>query len=71
MQIRIGNIRIDTVSRAEKHRRHLFDEIMTLREEIVDIVLLGHANNRISVRELKQKAALIKKYSRRLKILKI
>ena len=70
MRIRIGKLRIDTVSRAEKHRRHLFDEIMSLREEIVDIVLLGHTSNRISVKELKQKAALIKKYSRRLRLLR-
>jgi predicted cation transporter len=69
MRIRIGKLRIDTQSRISKHREHLWHEIRTLRDEIIEIVLVGALKNRISVKELKHKAALIKKYSRRLKLL--
>jgi len=69
MEIKIGNVRIDTKSRSTRHREHLWNEIYALREEIVEIVLLGHAKNRIPIRELKHRASLIKKYSRRLKLL--
>lgn len=69
MQIKIGNVSFDTENRATRHRNFLWAEIYTLREEIVEIVLLGHASNRIPIRELKFKASLIKKYSRRLKLL--
>jgi|TARA_B110000263_G_C14936145_1_gene341528 hypothetical protein len=71
MLIRIGKLRIDTVSRREKHRRFLIDEIIDIRNEIVDLVMTGHSNNRISVKELKLKAGLIKKYSRRLRLLNL
>jgi hypothetical protein len=71
MLIRIGKLRIDTVSRKEKHYRFLLNEIMDIRNEIIDIVMTGHANNRISVKELKLKAGLIKKYSRRLRLLNL
>ena len=71
MLIKIGNVRIDTKSRASKHREYLWKQIYSLREEIVDIVLTGEARNRIPVRELKHKASLIRKYSRRLKLLHI
>ena len=71
MLIKIGKLRIDTVSRQEKHYRFLLNEIMDIRNEIIDIVMTGHANNRISVKELKLKAGLIKKYSRRLRLLNL
>jgi len=71
MIIKIGKIRIDTKSRTEKHREFLLNEIISLRHEIIDIVLIGEARNRIPVKELKIKAKLIKKYSRRLKLLRI
>jgi len=71
MLIKIGKLRIDTVSRREKHRRFLIDEIIDIRNEIVDLVMTGHSNNRISVKELKIKAGLIKKYSRRLRLLNL
>ena len=71
MIIKIGKIRIDTKSRTQKHRDFLLDEIVSLRAEIIDIVLQGEARNRIPVKELKIKAKLIKKYSRRLKLLRI
>ena len=71
MIVKIGKIRIDTKSRTQKHRDFLLDEIVSLRAEIIDIVLQGEARNRIPVKELKIKAKLIKKYSRRLKLLRI
>jgi len=71
MIIKIGNLRIDTKSRAQRHREFLFNEIYSLRMEIIDIVLLGEAKNRIPIKELKIKARLIKKYSRRLRLLSI
>ena len=69
MLIKIGKLRIDTRSRASKHREYLWNEIHDLREEIVEIVLRGEISNRIPVRDLKSRAALIRKYSRRLKLL--
>ncbi len=69
MVIKIGKLKIDFESRTSKHRSYLFNEIMALRDEIVDLVLLGEGRNRINVHELKLKARLIKKYSRRLKLL--
>jgi len=71
MVIKIGKLRIDFESRTSKHRAYLFDQIVALREEIIDIVLLGESRNRIPIHELKLKAKLIKKYSRRLKLLSI
>jgi hypothetical protein len=69
MVIKIGRLKIDFESRASKHRAYLFNEIMALREEIVELVLTGEARNRINIYDLKHKAKLIKKYSRRLKLL--
>jgi len=71
MIIKIGKIRVDTKSRSQKHREFLLDEILSLRREIIDIVLQGEAKNRIPIKELKIKAKLIKKYSRRLRLLNI
>jgi len=71
MVIKIGKLRIDFESRASKHRGYLYNQISALREEIIDIVLIGEARNRIPISELKLKARLIKKYSRRLKLLSI
>ena len=39
--------------------------------EVIDEVLIGTQNNRIPVKLLKEKAKLIKKYSRRLKLIDI
>tara|TARA_B100001559_G_C16345272_1_gene549971 strand:- start:319 stop:534 length:216 start_codon:yes stop_codon:yes gene_type:complete len=69
MQIKIGNLKIDFENRTSKHKNYLFKEIYTLRNEIVELVLIGHSKNRIPIAELKRKASLIKKYSRRLKLL--
>ena len=38
MVIKIGKLRIDFESRTSKHRAYLFDQIVALREEIIDIV---------------------------------
>ena len=69
MLIKIGKLRIDFESRTSKHRQYLINQIMDLRAEIIDIVLTGEARNRIPIHILKTKAKLIKKYSRRLKLL--
>ena len=53
-----------------EHSEFIWKQIYILRKEIVDEVLIGHSKNRIPIRTLKLKAALIKKYSRRLKLLK-
>ncbi len=71
MVIKIGKLTIDFESRTSKHRAYLYDQIMSLREEIIQIVLEGETRNRIPLHELKLKAKLIKKYSRRLKLLSI
>ena len=60
MVIKIGKLRIDFESRTSKHRAYLFDQIVALREEIIDIVLIGEARNRIPLHELNLKAKLIK-----------
>ena len=44
---------------------------MELRSEVIDEVLIGTQNNRIPVKLLKEKAKLIRKYSRRLKLINI
>jgi hypothetical protein len=69
MLIKIGNIKIDTESRVSKHKTYLFNAIMLIHQEIVDMVLEGEAKNRLPIHELKLKAKLIKKYRRRLKLL--
>ena len=69
MVIKIGKVKIDTQSRASRHRDYLWDQIYALRQEIIEIVLAGETRNRIAVKELKHRARLIKKYSRRLKLL--
>ena len=52
MVIKIGKLKIDFESRTSKHKNYLFNEIYTLRKEIVDLVLLGETRNRINVTEL-------------------
>ena len=56
-------------SKKREHAEYLWRSIQQLRTEIIDDVLTGHSQNRIPVKTLKRKAALIKKYSRRLRIL--
>lgn len=70
MIIKIGNLKL-YCTRKRDHKSYLFHRIMELRSEVIDEVLIGTQNNRIPVKLLKEKAKLIKKYSRRLKILDI
>lgn len=56
-------------ARKKNHAEHLFESIRVLRSEIIDEVLMGSIRGRIPVKTLKHKAELIRKYSRRLKLL--
>ena len=55
--------------RKKKHKEFLWENIRVLRQEIIDDVLMADKNGRMPVKELRRKAKLIKKYSRRLKLL--
>jgi hypothetical protein len=70
MIIKIGNLKL-YCTRKRDHKSYLFHRIMELRSEVIDEVLIGTQNNRIPVKLLKEKAKLIKKYSRRLKLIDI
>jgi hypothetical protein len=70
MIIKIGNQKLYCTRKAD-HKSYLFSRIMELRSEVIDEVLIGTQNNRIPVKLLKEKAKLIKKYSRRLKLIDI
>tara|TARA_B100001057_G_scaffold437209_1_gene468868 strand:- start:4088 stop:4297 length:210 start_codon:yes stop_codon:yes gene_type:complete len=68
MKIKIGNKTI-LCTRKKDHKDFLFERIMQLRNEIIQEVLLSSQSGRIPVKILKHKANMIRKYSRRLKIL--
>lgn len=68
MKIKIGNKTI-LCTRKKDHKNFLFERIMQLRNEIIQEVLESSIKNRIPVKLLKRKAELIRKYSRRLRIL--
>ena len=51
------------------HASHLWFAIHTLRREVIDDVLQGSISGRMPIKTLKRKAELIRKYSRRLKLL--
>jgi hypothetical protein len=68
MKIKIGNKTI-LCTRRKDHKEFLFERIMQLRQEIIQEVLMSSQNKRMPVKLLKHKAELIRKYSRRLKIL--
>jgi hypothetical protein len=68
MKIKIGNNTI-LCTRKKDHKDFLFERILQLRNEIVQDVLESTLKNRIPVKLLKHKAELIRKYSRRLKLL--
>lgn len=57
-------------ARKKDHAEHLWNAIRVLRSEIIDDVLEGSIRGRIPVKSLKHKAHLIRKYSRRLKLLR-
>ena len=67
MTIKFGNHRI-LCSRKKDHKDYLWNEIYTLRQGIIDDILESTRNDRhLDEAELKHKAMLIRKYSRRLK----
>ena len=68
MKIKIGNKTI-LCTRKKDHRDFLFERIIQLRNEIIHDVLESTLKNKIPVKVLKHKAELIRKYSRRLKLL--
>ena len=68
MKIKIGSKTI-LCTRKKDHKDFLFERIMQLRNEIIQEVLESSIKNRIPVKLLKRKAELIRKYSRRLRIL--
>jgi hypothetical protein len=68
MTIKIGDHKI-LCTRKKDHREYLWNRINELRNEVIDDVLMSERNGRMPVKQLKQKAQLIKKYSRRLKLL--
>jgi hypothetical protein len=68
MKIKIGNKTI-LCTRKKDHKEFLFERIMQLRNEIIQEVLLSSQSGRMPVKSLKHKANMIRKYSRRLKIL--
>ena len=68
MKIKIGNKTI-LCTRKKDHKDFLWERILQLRNEIIQDVLESTLKNRIPVKLLKHKADLIRKYSRRLKLL--
>ena len=68
MMIKIGNKTL-ICSRKREHQDYLWDNINMLRLEIIEDVLSYNKTNKIPVKDLKRKATLIKKYSKRLKLI--
>jgi len=68
MKIKIGNKTI-LCTRKKDHKEFLFERILELRQEIIQDVLMSSQKGRIPVKALKHKAEMIRKYSRRLKLL--
>ncbi len=67
MTIKIGNHKI-MCTRRRDHKVYLWDNIYSLRQDIIDDVLIAVKNDKsLDEPELKRKAMLIKKYSRRLR----
>jgi hypothetical protein len=68
MMIKIGNKTL-ICSRKREHQDYLWENINMLRLEIIEDVLSYNRTNKIPVKDLKRKAKLIKKYSKRLKLI--
>ena len=68
MMIKVGNKTL-ICSRKREHQDYLWDNINMLRLEIIEDVLSYNRTNKIPVKDLKRKATLIKKYSKRLKLI--
>ena len=57
-------------TRKNKHVGYLFESIRILHNSIVQVTLESARDGRIDTKTLKRKAALIRKYNRRLNLLK-
>ena len=68
MMIKIGNKTL-ICSRKREHQDYLWDNINMLRLEIIEDVLSYNRTNKIPVKDLKRKAKLIRKYSKRLQLI--
>lgn len=67
MTINIGKLKI-LCTRKKDHKSYLWNNIYSLRQEIIDDILESTRSDRhLDEAELKRKAMLIRKYSRRLK----
>lgn len=66
--IKIGNKTL-ICSRKREHQDYLWENINMLRLEIIEDVLSYNRTNKIPIKDLKRKATLIKKYSKRLKLI--
>ena len=67
MTINLGNLKIWCTKRRD-HKNYLWRTIYELRQEIIDEILISTRNDtHLDEPELRRKAILIRKYSRRLK----
>ena len=67
MTINLGNLKI-WCTRRRDHKNFLWRSIYELRQEIIDEILISTRNDtHLDEPELRRKAILIRKYSRRLK----
>ena len=67
MTINLGNLKIWCTKRRD-HKNYLWRTIYELRQEIIDEILISTKNDtHLDEPELRRKAVLIRKYSRRLK----
>jgi hypothetical protein len=53
----------------KRHKSYLINYIFLLRSEILDEALLYNKNNKMNCEAIKNKVTLIKKYSKRLRLL--
>ena len=67
MTINLGNLKIWCTKRRD-HKNYLWRTIYELRQEIIDEILISTKNDtHLDEPELRRKAVLIRKYSRRLR----
>ena len=67
MTINLGNLKIWCTKRRD-HKNYLWRTIYELRQEIIDEILISTKNDtHLDEPELRRKAILIRKYSRRLR----
>lgn len=72
MKIKILNkTLIIWVNRTKDHKDYLWNNIYMLRNELIEDVLSYNQNGIMPIKKLKNKAELIKKYSQRLRLLKM